>query len=74
MTMNRLKKVVTSQTVNIISSSSCQSQQAQRQLSSNFQGKGQNNGGNSKWWLSAASATAATAAVLAYKLSQEREK
>jgi len=73
MTMNRLKNVVTSQTVNIISSSSCQSQQAQRQLSSNFQGKGQNNGGNSKWWLSAASATAATAAVLAYKLSQERE-
>merc|ERR1719308_339922 len=74
MTMNRLKKVVTSQTVNIISSSSNQSQQVQRQLSTKFQGKGQNNnGGSGKWWLNAASATAATAAVLAYKLSQENE-
>ena len=74
--MNRIKKVVgaSSQSVNILSSTTGQSQQATRGFN-NFHQGGKNQGGSEgKWWRTAGTVTAASAALLAYKVSQERER
>ena len=77
MTMNRWKTVVSTPTINLLSAQtpSQQSSGLSRQLSS---GKGgRNQGGNKsggRRWRSAGAATAASAAVLAFKLSQEKDR
>ena len=75
MTMNRLKNVVSCQTVNLLTSQSCQSKPAR---SFNKHGGGRShddkNEGNNKWWKTAGTVTAASAAVIAYKVSQERDR
>jgi len=74
MTMNRLKNVVSCQSVNLLTSQSCQSTPAR---SFNKHGGGRShddkNEGNNKWWKTAGTVTAASAAVIAYKVSQERD-
>ena len=75
--MNRWKSVVSTQTVNLLSGQGSQPQQKcmTRNLSHTRGGKNQGGGKNgSKWWRTAGTVTAASAAVMAYKINQERER
>ena len=74
MTMNRCKPILSSQTVNLLwSSSSSQantSMTSRRQINTNQGGEKKNNSNN--LWLAVGTATAASA--LAYKLFQDRDR
>lgn len=75
MTMNRWKSVVSTQTVNLLSGQSCQPQQTVTRNLSQARGKNQGGGKNGdKWWRTAGAVTAASSAVLAYKINQERDR
>ena len=74
MTMNRLKNVVSCQTVNLLTTQSSQSTPARSFNSQGGRSHGGKNEGNNKWWKTAGTVTAASAAVVAYKGLQERDR